>query len=87
MAEMSDDPSTFMPRTRVMVRSGRSTRTERRADMPPVVAPESVSQPTTTTTKSSQFQPLHRYAFRWPTSPSATTCIGLGSVWPSPPPA
>ena len=50
----------FMPRTRVMVRSGRSTRTERRADMPPVVAPVRVSHPTTTTTKSSQFHVLHR---------------------------
>ena len=35
-----------MPRTRVIVRSGRSTRTERRADIPPLVAPVSVSQPT-----------------------------------------
>ena len=55
MAEMMDETRTFIPRMRVIVRSGRSTRTERSADAPPPARPIHVSQLTTTTTKSSQF--------------------------------
>ena len=88
IAPSSERTSTFIPGTRLIVRSGRSTRIARNAEIAErsLLSPESsrarteATQPDTTTVKSSQFHTSRRYAPRLRTKPCATILSAISAV-------